>query len=166
VQVRNPSQVAIVPIELMLLTALKALVELAGLFLLGQGVLYVMAGRKREGNYFYGLFRTLTRPVLRAARAITPKFVIDRHIPYVALLLLFWLWVMLIWAMAEFCSASGLDCRAIRQGGSAPSAAGVPALRLGSGGFGLDPVRHLGVEGAHALEFRGELLALAEPVPA
>lgn len=164
-QVRNPSQVAIVPIELMLLTALKALVELAGLFLLGQGVLYVLAGRKREGNYFYGLFRTLTRPVLRATRAVTPKFVIDRHIPYVALLLLFWLWVMLIWAMAQVCSASGLDCRAIRQG-SAQGAAEVRALRLGAGGFGLDPVRHLGVEATHALEFRGELFALAEPVPA
>lgn len=104
------------PIELMLLTVIKALVELAGLFLLGQGLLYVLAGQKRDGNFVYQLFRTLTGPVTRTTRAITPKFVVDRHIPYVAVLLLFWLWVAALVAIAQVCQGSGVDCRAMKEG--------------------------------------------------
>lgn len=104
------------PIELMLLTVVKALVELAGLFLLGQGVLYLMAGQKREGNYFYQLLKLLTRPVMRFTRYITPRFVLDRHVPYVSLLLLFWIWIAVIVAMAQVCHSSGVDCRAMKEG--------------------------------------------------
>lgn len=104
------------PAELMALTILKALVELAGLFLLGQGMLYLLAGEKREGNYFYQLLKLLTRPVTRAARFITPRFVIDRHIPYVAALILFWLWLLVIMLMAQFCRSAGVDCRALKEG--------------------------------------------------
>lgn len=104
------------PAELMVLTILKALVELAGLFLLGQGMLYLLAGEKREGNYFYQLLKMLTRPVIRAARFITPKFVIDRHIPYVTALILFWLWLLLIMMMAQVCRSTGVDCRALKEG--------------------------------------------------
>ena len=38
---------------------------------------------------------TVTRPM---ARAITPKAIIERHVPFVAFLLLFWLWIFLAWA--------------------------------------------------------------------
>ena len=104
------------PAELMALTILKALVELAGLFLLGQGMLYLLAGEKREANYFYQLLKLLTRPVNRAARLITPRFVIDRHIPYVTGLILFWLWLLVIMLMAQFCRNAGVDCRALKEG--------------------------------------------------
>lgn len=104
------------PIELTILTVVKALVELAGLFLFGQGLLYVLAGQKRDGNFVYQLFRTLTSPVMRATRAITPKLVVDRHIPYVALLLLFWIWVAALVAMARVCQGEGVNCRAMKEG--------------------------------------------------
>ena len=74
---------------------LKALTEVAGVALLGQGILWVIAGAKREQNIVYGLFRTLTSPVMRGARAITPRFVLDRHIWLVALFLLVVLWIVL-----------------------------------------------------------------------
>ena len=51
------------PTDLLLVTIAKALVELAGLFILGQGMLYVLAGRNRDGNFFYQLLQMLTRPV-------------------------------------------------------------------------------------------------------
>jgi len=102
------------PVELMVLTAVKALAELAALFLLGQGLLYILAGQKRDGNFVYQLFSTLTRPVLRATRAITPAFIVDRHVPYVAVLLLFWIWLATLFIMAQVCQSAGVDCRAMK----------------------------------------------------
>ena len=104
------------PVELMLLRAVKALVELALLFLLGQGLLYILAGQKREGNFVYQLFRTLTTPVLRATRSITPKFIVDRHTPYVAVLLLFWIWLATLFLMAQVCEGGAIDCKALKEG--------------------------------------------------
>lgn len=74
---------------------LKALTEVAGIAFLGQGVLWVLAGAKRDQNAVYNLFKTLTSPVTRATRAITPRIVIDAHIGLVAFFLLVVAWVAL-----------------------------------------------------------------------
>lgn len=73
---------------------LKALTEVAGVAMLGQGVLWVLAGSKREQNLVYGIFKTLTSPVMKATRVITPRIVLDRHIWLVALFLLIVLWLV------------------------------------------------------------------------
>lgn len=96
--------------ELLLVSVLRSLVEVAGFFLLGQGLLYVLAGASRERNGVYQLFRIVTRPVLRIVRFITPRLVIDRHIPFVAFFLLFWLWIALAYARRMICVANGLVC--------------------------------------------------------
>ena len=106
------------PTDFFAATVIKALAELAALFLLGQGALYVLAGAKREQNLIYQVFRTLTRPVLRTVRYVTPRAILDRHIPYVALMLLFWIWLATVLYMAHVCSAGGLDCRALREADS------------------------------------------------
>lgn len=98
------------PAELFIVTALRALVEVAGCFMLGQGILYVLAGRKRSDNFVYQLFSILTRPVFRATRAITPRLVRDEHIPYAAFLLLLWLWIGLGIAKRYICVSQGLAC--------------------------------------------------------
>ena len=72
---------------------LKALIEIAGVAMLGQGILYVIAGSKRNENAIYGLFKTLTSPVMKATRVITPRVVLDQHIGLVAFFLLIVLWV-------------------------------------------------------------------------
>jgi len=74
---------------------LKALTEVAGVAFLGQGILWVIAGAKREQNIVYNLFRTLTSPVTRMTRAITPRVIIDAHIGLVAFFLLLVLWIAL-----------------------------------------------------------------------
>ena len=74
---------------------LKALTEVAGVAFLGQGVLWVIAGSKRDQNAVYKLFKTLTSPVTRVTRAITPRIIIDAHIGLVAFFLLLVLWVAL-----------------------------------------------------------------------
>ena len=98
------------PPELLVVTILKALVEVAGVFMLGQALLFVLAGRKRSDNFVYQLFALLTRPVFRATRAITPKLVRDDHIPVAALLLLFWIWLCLVAAKGYICVSRGLAC--------------------------------------------------------
>jgi general secretion pathway protein F len=74
--------------ELLLLVIVKALAELAFMFLLGRGALYVLAGSKREGNIFYSVLRVVTDPVIRATRWLTPRLVLDAHIPFVSLFVL------------------------------------------------------------------------------
>lgn len=96
--------------QLLLLGVLRALVETAGLFLLGQGLLHVLIGGARDTNVVYQLFRIVTRPVLRAARAITPRIVVDRHLPFVAFFLLFWLWIGLAYLRRLLCIANGIVC--------------------------------------------------------
>ena len=98
------------PAELLLLTMLRALVEVAGCFMLGQGLLYVLAGRKRHQNFVYQLFALLTRPVTRVTRAITPRFVRDEHIPLAAFMLLLWIWIGLAVAKRYICMSQGLTC--------------------------------------------------------
>ena len=98
--------------ELLIFVIGKALLELAGLFLFGQGVLYFMAGRGRDQNWFYQMFRVLTGPVVKFTRLITPKFIVARHIPYVAFLLLLWAWLFLVfWLLPELCGSGAVDCR-------------------------------------------------------
>lgn len=74
---------------------LRALVELAGLFLLAQGALYVLAGSGRETNGIYRLLRLLASPAVRLMRLLMPKRIIDRHIPFLAFFALLWLWIAL-----------------------------------------------------------------------
>jgi uncharacterized protein YggT (Ycf19 family) len=84
--------------ELLILSVLRALVEVALLALLGQGAVALLAGSKRQGNPIYQLFAIITRPVVRVVRAMAPKAIIDKHLPFVAFFLLFWLWIFLAWA--------------------------------------------------------------------
>ena len=72
---------------------LKALTEVAGVAMMGQGVLWVLAGSKRNQNLVYGMFKTLTSPVMKATRWITPRVVLDQHLGLVAFFLLIVLWL-------------------------------------------------------------------------
>jgi len=76
-----------------IIVVLKALTEVAGVAMLGQGVLYLVAGAKRDKNAFYGIFKTITSPVMRVTRWITPRIVLDRHLGLVAFFLLVILWL-------------------------------------------------------------------------
>ena len=99
--------------ELLVITVFKALTELGGLFLLGRGVLYLLAGAKREQNLFYQLLKVLTRPLIGVARWATPKAVVDRHIPLVAFLILFWLWLLLAFAKIQVCATLEHHCKPV-----------------------------------------------------
>ncbi len=82
---------------LLLLTLLRALVEVATFSLLGQGIVGLLAGRRREENLIYRIFQVITRPAVRAMRAVLPAVILDRHVPYVTFFVLLWLWLALAW---------------------------------------------------------------------
>jgi hypothetical protein len=87
---------------------LKMLVEIALLSLAGQWVLGLLAGAKREGNLFYQLFQVLTRPLISGARLISPRVVLDRHLPLVAFLLLSFVWVVATITKIDICVRMGV----------------------------------------------------------
>jgi len=78
---------------------LRALIEVALFSLMGLGVLHLFAGASRDNNFIYRLLKVITSPVTKGVRAITPRFILDRHINLVAFFLLLWLWILL--AMAK-----------------------------------------------------------------
>ena len=92
---------------LQIILILKALTEVAGVAFLGQGVLWVLAGSKREDNAIYKVFKILTSPVNRVARLITPRVVLDQHIGLVAFLLVVVLWVLVTAFKIRTCSDLG-----------------------------------------------------------
>jgi hypothetical protein len=85
-------------LELLLISMLRVVVEVALLTLLGQGLLAVLAGGRRHTNPIYVVFVTVTKPAIRLTRWITPKAILDKHLPFVTFFLLFWLWIFLAWA--------------------------------------------------------------------
>lgn len=96
--------------ELLLLGIARALVEVALLTLLGQGLLALLAGARRQGNPVYQLFQIVTRPVLAVVRKLTPSLIIDKHLPVVTFFLLFWLWIGLAYLRRIYCETHLLQC--------------------------------------------------------
>ncbi len=98
------------PPELLFISILRALVEVALLVLVGQGVLALLAGSRRHDNVVYKLFVLITGPVLKIVRIISPPQIIDKHLPFVAFFVLFWLWIGLAWLKRTYCEAHLPQC--------------------------------------------------------
>jgi len=71
-----------------LVVILKALNEIALAALISQGVLYLFAGAKRDTNFVYFILKSMTMPVMKFTRLITPRIVLDQHLGWVALFIL------------------------------------------------------------------------------
>lgn len=93
---------------LMLAEILKLLAEIALLALAGQWVLGLLAGAKREQNLFYQVFQIVTRPLVAGARFISPRVVLDRHLPLVAFLILFFVWLVATITKINICVQIGV----------------------------------------------------------
>jgi hypothetical protein len=93
---------------LLLVEILKMLAEIALLSLAGQWLLGLLAGAKREQNLFYQLFQVITRPLVRGARLVAPRVVLDRHLPLVAFLLMFFVWLVATITKIDICVRIGV----------------------------------------------------------
>lgn len=75
------------------IVTLRVLVEICLFALIGQGVLAVLPGVDRQKNVFYLVLKTIASPGWRVARWVSPRFVLDQHVGWVALFLLAVLWI-------------------------------------------------------------------------
>ncbi len=94
------------------IVSVKLVAEIALMALAGQAVLGVLAGANRHRNPFYLLLGQVVSPFLTLARWLTPRFVLERHLPLVAFLLLVFLWLMSTAAKIGLCIEQGIhSCR-------------------------------------------------------
>ncbi|WP_298829163.1 hypothetical protein [uncultured Piscinibacter sp.] len=97
---------------LLFVSAVKLVTEIALMALAGQFLLGLLAGQKRESNFFYKLLQVLTGPFVKGTRLITPRIVIDRHIPLAAFVLLSMVWVLSTIVKINLCLQIGVEqCR-------------------------------------------------------
>jgi hypothetical protein len=94
---------------LLLTSALKLIAEIALMAMAGQWLLGLLAGAKRESNFFYQLLGVVTRPFTKLARLISPRIVLDRHIPLAAFLMLVSLWVVVTIVKINICLQIGVQ---------------------------------------------------------
>jgi len=72
----------------LLLLVLQSLILVAGLAMFGKAVVGAFNWKARQSNVVYQLFAILTRPLERVVRLVTPKLVLDQHVPLATFLLL------------------------------------------------------------------------------
>lgn len=94
------------------LNLLQLLLYIPLLALIGQGLLYVLAGPRRESNFFYRLLQLLSKPFTLVVRKLTPAKVADRHVPVVTLFLVFIAYVVVTLEKINLCVQIGMEaCR-------------------------------------------------------
>ena len=85
------------------LNAVQLVLYIALLALLGQGVLYVLAGARRESNFFYRFLQVLSKPFTRAVRRITPHQVPASAVAAITFCLLAALYLVVTFERVDFC---------------------------------------------------------------
>lgn len=73
---------------LKLLEILQLVLYIPMLALVGQGALFVLAGPRRETNFFYTTLRLIARPFTFVVRKVMPARVADHHVPIITFALL------------------------------------------------------------------------------
>ena len=94
------------------LNLLQLVLYIALLALLGQGLLFVLAGAKRSTNLFYQLLQIVSKPFTALVRKLTPAKVADRHVPVVTFFLLVIVYAVVTFEKIDLCVRSGMEgCR-------------------------------------------------------
>lgn len=94
---------------LALASTVKLVAEIALMALLGQWVLGLLAGTKKEQNLFYQILQIVGRPFVSLARLLTPRLVLDRHVPLVAFFLLLFVWLLATFYRIQLCLQIGVE---------------------------------------------------------
>jgi hypothetical protein len=105
---------------LFVLRLVKLVLEIALLALVGQALVWAMiraVGQPPENNFFYRVLLVVTSPFTRLVRFVSPKFVIDRHVPWATFALLAVGWVWVTFTIANTCIGAGMsiaECQQVR----------------------------------------------------
>jgi hypothetical protein len=90
----------------------KLVLSIAGMLLMGQGALYVLAGAGRDKNIIYQLFQQANKPWVALARFIVPRQVAPQHVPVVAFCLVAVAYLAVVLMLIEHCVSIGMAlCR-------------------------------------------------------
>ena len=91
------------------LNLLQLILYIPLLALAGQALLYVLAGPKRDSNFFYRLLQLLSKPFTLVVRRITPAKVGDHQVPIVTFFLVLILYVVVTFERIDLCVKLGLE---------------------------------------------------------
>jgi hypothetical protein len=94
---------------LLFLNIAQLVLYIGALGLIGQGLLYVLAGQGRDTNLFYQLIGIINKPWTLTARFISPKQIVDRQIPFVAFCIVGVLYIAVTLAKIEHCISIGIE---------------------------------------------------------
>ena len=94
---------------LFLVTSVKLVAEIALMALLGQWLLGLLAGAKRDKNFFYQILQIMSRPFVAMARVLSPSFVVERHLPLAAFMLLAFVWLVVTVLKVQICLQMGVE---------------------------------------------------------
>ena len=93
---------------LTLLNGIQLVLYIALLALVGQGVLYLLAGNRRDDNFFYKLLQVLSKPFTWPVRKFTPRQVGDSQVPVVTFFLLVVVYSVVTFERADICIRSNM----------------------------------------------------------
>lgn len=97
---------------LTLLNILQLVLYIALMALAGQGLLYVLAGPRRDSNFFYRLLQVVAKPFTLVMRKLTPRQVADRHVPVATFFVLLLIYAVVTFEKINLCLATGMEgCR-------------------------------------------------------
>jgi hypothetical protein len=86
----------------------KSLIELSLMFIIGRFLLGLLAGAKRDTNVFYQLLDVASKPALWLTRKISPRLILDQHIPLATSSWLLIAWVLVLQLKIELCLELGI----------------------------------------------------------
>ena len=75
------------------ISVVRAVIEMLGLCLLGQGILFVVAGRSRGGNRIYQLFELLTKAPRKLLANVLPARTSPVTVGILSFLILLLAWI-------------------------------------------------------------------------
>lgn len=99
------------------ISVLKAIIEVALLALFAQGLVGVFNWNRRHDNFIFQLLGIIAKPFVTLVRRVTPKVVLDRHIPIATFLVLVFAWLGVgLWKISA-CNADleQISCEGIAQ---------------------------------------------------
>ena len=86
----------------------KSLIELSLMFIVGRFLLGLLAGPNRDNNVFWQLLDVASKPTLWLTRKISPRLILDRHIPLATSSWLIIAWVLVVQMKIEMCLELGI----------------------------------------------------------
>jgi len=93
---------------LLAVVIVKSLIELSLMFIVARFILGLLAGAKRSTNMFWQLLDIAARPALWITRRVSPKLILDKHIPLAAASWLLIAWVLVVKIKIDLCFQAGV----------------------------------------------------------